>query len=267
MPILWDIDHPSQMTDDKIMNILDLFRHISLQCAVQIINFGVQMATALYRSLSHYTPLQTQEQRVVSYITELGCEVESVLIDFSPLSKALEERKEVQNFLREIPAGGQLIVDDLWVMSGRPGELVTMFTCLLKKNIEVILASRQITLNHATKPLIILGLINSIREEKQAVTLYQGRPKGSISKSKFDRYRMDILVGLQQGKNVSEIARELKLNRSSLKDYINSRSLKEIATSALQKSAQSYYVASERMGGRSEHELLQAIECPYKQQA
>ncbi len=55
-----------------------------------------------------------------------------------------------------------------------------------------------------------------------------GRPKGRRSASKFDIFLSQILSMLKDGKSVSAIARELKVSRSSLKDYIDSRGLKQM---------------------------------------
>jgi len=56
----------------------------------------------------------------------------------------------------------------------------------------------------------------------------QGRPKGRMSKSKFDIYRAEIIEQLSLGSSVSKISRSLSVSRTSLKDYINSRGLKEL---------------------------------------
>ena len=57
-----------------------------------------------------------------------------------------------------------------------------------------------------------------------------GRPRGSKSSSKFDIYLEKIIQLLKDKKSVSEIARILDVSRSSLKDYIESRELKEVVS-------------------------------------
>jgi len=49
-----------------------------------------------------------------------------------------------------------------------------------------------------------------------------------MSKSKFDSQRTEIIKLLEDGHAVSKIARELEVSRTSLKDYINSRGLKDL---------------------------------------
>ena len=70
------------------------------------------------------------------------------------------------------------------------------------------------------------------RKEEKEKTNQIGRPKGSKSSSKFDVYRGEIVSLLRKGMSVSAIARELELTRSSLKDYIESRGIKELVEGA-----------------------------------
>jgi len=49
-----------------------------------------------------------------------------------------------------------------------------------------------------------------------------------MSKSKFDTYRTETIQYLEAGDSVSKIARTLNVSRTSLKDYINSRGLKDL---------------------------------------
>lgn len=49
-----------------------------------------------------------------------------------------------------------------------------------------------------------------------------------MSKSKFDIYRPRVIELLEAKTSVSEIAKILGVSRTSLKDYINSRGLKDL---------------------------------------
>ena len=82
--------------------------------------------------------------------------------------------------------------------------------------------------------MLILGLIDQLRqvlqdESKKVI----GRPKGSKSSSKFDKHINEIIKYIQAKKSVSEISRLLEVSRSSLKDYIESRELKQVALGSL----------------------------------
>jgi DNA-binding CsgD family transcriptional regulator len=74
----------------------------------------------------------------------------------------------------------------------------------------------------------IFPLLNDLREAQKARSNQIGRPKGSRSSSKFDIYQAQIISLLREGMNVSAIARELGVSRSSLKDYIESRGIREL---------------------------------------
>ncbi|WP_238593522.1 helix-turn-helix domain-containing protein [Sulfurospirillum diekertiae] len=49
-----------------------------------------------------------------------------------------------------------------------------------------------------------------------------------MSKSKFDVHRPYVIELLEKSTSISEIAKILKVSRTSLKDYVNSRGLKEL---------------------------------------
>jgi len=77
--------------------------------------------------------------------------------------------------------------------------------------------------------MVVLGLIDQLRqlvqkEDKKVI----GRPKGSKSVSKFDLQLEMIVSLLKEGRSVSEIARQMNVSRSSLKDYVESRELKAL---------------------------------------
>jgi DNA-binding CsgD family transcriptional regulator len=78
----------------------------------------------------------------------------------------------------------------------------------------------------------IFPLLNALRKEEKEKTNQIGRPKGSKSSSKFDIYQREIISHLSEGMSVSAIARELDVSRSSLKDYIESRGIKELIEGA-----------------------------------
>jgi len=87
-------------------------------------------------------------------------------------------------------------------------------------------------MNKETNMVDIFPLLNALRKEEKEKTTQIGRPKGSKSSSKFDVYQREIVSFLSEGMSVSAIARELDVSRSSLKDYIESRGIKELIEGA-----------------------------------
>jgi hypothetical protein len=109
-------------------------------------------------------------------------------------------------------------------------EAIVVINCMLSRGVTLHLASHGLQVEKETGlakilPLIVrLGELPRTPERDSRV----GRPKGRRSASKFDVYLPRIMEGLKADKSVSAIARELGVSRSSLKDYIESRHLKEI---------------------------------------
>lgn len=123
-----------------------------------------------------------------------------------------------------------MIIFDLLTFSNNVEELVKVFECLLKRSISVHIADVNVCIHVDSKPLVLLELLVKQRElnKKLDKEKAQGRPKGRMSKSKFDAYRPQIIELLENRTSISEIAKILQVSRTSLKDYVNSRGLKEL---------------------------------------
>jgi transposase-like protein len=110
------------------------------------------------------------------------------------------------------------------------GELTKILECLLKRDITIHICNMHICICRSTSPLELLTILSQYRENNlvKKPENTQGRPKGRMSKSKFDPYRAKIIDQLSENNSVSKIARDLGASRTSLKDYINSRGLKNL---------------------------------------
>ncbi len=118
--------------------------------------------------------------------------------------------------------------DTLSVLSSCAEELIKVINCVLSRRIDLYVSSTRTLINRTTTALEIFPLLNDLREAQKAKPHQIGRPKGSRSQSKFDVYRTEIISLMKKGMNVSAIARELEVSRSSLKDYIESRGIREL---------------------------------------
>ena len=113
-------------------------------------------------------------------------------------------------------------------------DLIQMFSCLLKHNFQVHFIKQSVIISEQSSVRLVLGLIDQLRQTMQSESKRViGRPKGSRSNSKFDKYINEIITYIKEKKSVSEMARLLSVSRSSLKDYIESRELKQVAFSSL----------------------------------
>jgi len=217
------------------------------------------MNIAIYRS-GHSVSVLNQENALKEFAQKHQLSIDDYYIDFLPATSSLEDRVELKEFIYSLEEESKVLVYDFWVLSNKVGELVKLCTCFFKKGIVLVNCDKNVIIDKNTPSLLSLGLINEFRDDnlKSAQDLKIGRPKGSISKSKFDRFRNDVLTMLREGISVSKIARELNLNRSSLKDYIESRNLKEIAAS------RERLEGSLNISKSSNAEFLENIKCPLK---
>ncbi len=174
--------------------------------------------------------ITVQQKQIMKYAHHHALKIDTTEIENSNPLLELEERKEFKGFLRSLETGDHLLIFDITTFSSSVEELVKVFECLLKRSISVHLAECNTLIDTTTKPLILLELLCKQREinkqlEKEKA---QGRPKGRMSKSKFDTYRPRVIELLEAKTSVSEIAKILGVSRTSLKDYINSRGLKDL---------------------------------------
>ena len=175
---------------------------------------------------SHSMP---QQQRVIlSYSLTKKLEIDKEVVEYSSKNHLIEDRDKFEEFMHSLEEGSSVVVDSLSVLSSRTEELIKIINCMLSRKIILYIASAKKVVSKNTTLAEIFPLLNDLREEQKAKSNQIGRPKGSRSSSKFDVYQPQIISFLKEGMNVSAIARELGISRSSLKDYIESRSLREL---------------------------------------
>ena len=192
------------------------------------------MITIAYiRPDKHFDAAGEQLQAINAYTMSNNIKVDEEFIDQISQNKRLDERVHVTDSF-QAQEKGTLLVYDVWVLSSNMEDIAEMFSCLLKHNFEVHFIKQSIIISRESEPMLIFALIDNLRrrlkdQEKKMI----GRPKGSKSSSKFDKYISDIILLLKEKKSVSEMARLLNVSRSSLKDYIESRELKQLAFGSL----------------------------------
>jgi DNA invertase Pin-like site-specific DNA recombinase len=185
---------------------------------------------ALIRQLSGDESLLQQRASIVSYAEQNRLTLESEMIEFERADRPLKERRSFQDFLHSLMEGDVIVLDRIQVLGQEMEEVIVVINCMLSRGVSLHIASQNLQVEKETGlakilPLIVrLGESPRVRQRDSRV----GRPKGRRSASKFDVYLPRIMEGLKADKSVSAIARELGVSRSSLKDYIESRHLKEI---------------------------------------
>ncbi len=210
------------------------------------------MLISYIRPDKHFDGVFQQLKHINLYAEQNSLVVDSEYVDHLSQNKSLLEREELVQFFRS-KESDVLIVYDVWVLSSHIDDLVQMFSCLLKNNMTLHIVKPSVVINKESDIMLVLGLIDQLRQKLQDETKKSiGRPKGSRSSSKFDKYQDNIVQFLRENRSVSEMARELHVSRSSLKDYIESRELKEIATSAI-------HVNNPQ---EAMNKVIDSIECP-----
>ncbi|RLA73132.1 MAG: hypothetical protein DRG24_01020 [Epsilonproteobacteria bacterium] len=210
------------------------------------------MIFSYIRPDKHFTGAFDQLKLINAYVEQKEIRVDEEMIDQTSQNNRLSERGEAVAYFRA-HEDDTLLIYDLWVLSSNIEDVVQLCSCLLKNNMQIHIISNALVINRDTDVMVLLGLIDHLRQtlhEKEKKLI--GRPKGSRSSSKFDQYLDKIVTHLRNNKSVSEIARLLGVSRSSLKDYIESRELKEVIRGS------NYIEPSKNM----EENLINTIECP-----
>ena len=191
------------------------------------------MTIAYIRPDKHFDAAFDQLQLINSYAISKNITIDDEFIDQISQNKRLVDRTHVTQYFQNKP-NSTLLIYDVWVLSSDIEDVVQMFSCLFKNNYKIHFIKQSVIISEQSSVMLVLGLIDQLRqrmqnEDKKVI----GRPKGSRSSSKFDIYINDIITYIKEKKSVSEMARLLGVSRSSLKDYIESRELKQVAFGSL----------------------------------
>jgi len=210
------------------------------------------MVITYIRPDKNFLAVHEQLQYISAYVVTNDITVDEEFLDHTSQHKRLDERNEVTGYFQSHP-DSILLVYDVWVLSTNMEDLIQMVSCLIKNNYKVHFIKHSVIMSQQSSAMLILGLMDQLRQKLQEnSTRVIGRPKGSKSSSKFDIYISDLLQYIKEGKSVSEMARLLSVSRSSLKDYIESRELKQVAFGSFQA----------EVSDNAEEKVINTIVCP-----
>jgi len=191
------------------------------------------MTVSYIRPDKDFDGVYEQLKLINGYADQKKMVIHEELVDQTSQNKRLADRHEVVRFFRSLD-GDTLIIYDTWTLSNCIEDVVQMFSCLLKNNNTIHFVKPGVIIDRKSDTMVVLGLIDQLRQVLQDDAKKGiGRPRGSKSSSKFDMYLDQIIDLLKKRKSVSEIARVLGVSRSSLKDYIESRELKEVVSGVI----------------------------------
>ncbi len=193
------------------------------------------MNIILLKNRNNIPSMTTQQKHILKYAHQHSFIIDSTEIENSHPTLELEERKEFKGFLRSLGREDHVFIYTLTTFSDSLQELIKIFECLLKRSICVHITEANTMIGPESSPLSLLELLSKQTEFHQNLNQKssQGRPKGRMSQSKFDIHRAYIIELLEANTTVSEIAHLLHVSRTSLKDYINSRGLKDLVKAKL----------------------------------
>jgi DNA invertase Pin-like site-specific DNA recombinase len=210
------------------------------------------MVIAYIRPDKNFLAAHEQLQQVNSYAIAHEITIDEEFIDHTSQNKRLNERMNVTKYFQSHP-NSTLLVYDVWTLSTDMEDLIQMVSCLMKNNYKVHFVKHSVIMSQQSSAMLILGLMDQLRQKMQEnAKRVIGRPKGSKSSSKFDVYINEVLQYIREGKSVSEMARILDVSRSSLKDYIESRELKQVAFGSL----------VPKVSENAEEQVISTIVCP-----
>jgi len=210
------------------------------------------MIVAYIRPDKNFDAAHEQLQHINSYAISNNLTIDDEFIDHTSQNRRLSERSDVTSYFQSKPQA-TLLVYDVWVLSTNMEDLVQMFSCLMKNEYHVHFIKQSVIITKESSLMLVLGLIDQLRQTIQSdAKRVIGRPKGSKSNSKFDKYIGEIITYIKEKKSVSEMARLLQVSRSSLKDYIESRELKQVAFGSL----------LPKVPDDAEEQVINTIVCP-----
>jgi len=189
------------------------------------------MVYAYVRQVPGLDNLVEQKNAIITFSHLKGIDIDKEVVEYATKDLPISQRKEFETFLKSLADEEYtVIVSSLSVLSTKVDELVKIINCMLSHNVDLWICDKQLLINKHSRMTDVFPLLEAYRQEpKNAVQI--GRPKGSKSSSKFDIYHGEIMMMLSQKQSVSAIARMLEVSRSSLKDYIESRGLKNLVAS------------------------------------
>ena len=211
------------------------------------------MAISYIRPDKYFDGAFEQLKSINAYAKASNIEITDEYVDHTSQNNNLDSRESVVTFFKN-NQNRDLMISDVWVLSSNIQDLLQMFACLLKNEMRVHIVNAGVVLDKQSDVMLVLGLIDQLRQvlegrEKKMI----GRPKGSRSSSKFDPYLDEIITYIRSNTSVSAMAREMGVSRSSLKDYIESRELKEVASG----------LVTLNVPMDAEEKVIETIVCPH----
>ncbi|MGE4399827.1 MAG: recombinase family protein [Campylobacterales bacterium] len=167
-----------------------------------------------------------EELEIRTFALNENIRIDGVFYDESMQKDELKERVGFIHFLQKLKKDDTLLISSIETLGWRVGELVQIIAKVFDKKAQIICTQDNERLYGQMKAATLISKLSETRAQniKKGISKL-GRPEGSRSKSKYDTYLPQIIERLKTDRNISALARELNISRTSLKDYIASRGL------------------------------------------
>ncbi len=121
------------------------------------------MTVSYLRADKDFDNIYEQLKFVNAYKEKLMITITNEMVDHLSQGKRLSERDSAVEFFRSLK-DDTLLVYDVWVLSTNIEDIIQMFSCLLKNNIEIHFIKQGIKINAQSDIMVVMGLIDQLRQ-------------------------------------------------------------------------------------------------------
>lgn len=185
--------------------------------------------------------LKNQRLEILEYARKSNLNVDE-FIEIEVSSRKDKGQRRIDELFTKLSEGSTLIVSELSRLGRSTAEVINMVNSLIGMKVKFIALKQNLVINGqsdmTTKITITMfslfaelerDLISSRTVQalaaKKAQGIILGRPKGALGTSKLDDKKEQIQELLKHGVAKSAIARILKVSRTTLLDFIESRNI------------------------------------------
>lgn len=197
---------------------------------------------AYIRTSTDKQDLNNQKLEIFEYARRNQLEVDD-FIQMSISSRRTSKERRIDEMVEALDGADTLIVTELSRLGRSTAEVIGLVNELIQKQVRVIAIKQSLDIKHhdmTSKVMITLfSLFSELERDlislrtkealanKKAQGIQLGKPKGTIQKSKFDKYQEKIKELLALGLSVRKIANLLGFsNHIGLNTYVKKRNLR-----------------------------------------
>ncbi len=198
---------------------------------------------AYLRASTDKQDLNHQKLELLEFARKKSLSIDE-FVEITISSRKSSKQRRIDELLGMLNDGDILLVTELSRLGRSTTEVITIVNSLAKRNIRVIVLKQNLDISqqdiNSKVTLTLFSLFSELERDlislrtKEALASKKrqgqilGKPKGTIQKSKFDKYAEKIKELLDYGLSVRKISSVLEYtNHIALNTYINKRNLKK----------------------------------------